>query len=78
MSVLAAKPKVPRSRKSLPPAEPPKFWLCPKCIYRIALDFPSGTREAILSHQLAHRYPMELPLSEKAKGWKRDDAILGS
>jgi hypothetical protein len=76
-SVLAPRiPKIPKSRKSTPPAElePPgtEYWQCPDCIYRIALDFPSGCDAAIRAHVLAHLEPVEIPLSEKAKAWIRN------
>lgn len=75
MSVLA----VPRRRSGIPkapkPPEPPPipgFWDCPECIYRIALDFPNGTKKPIAAHKQAHRFPAEIPLSEEAKSWIRE------
>jgi len=78
MSVLAIPPevpKIPKARKSPKPRTPaasaaaPGFWQCPDCLYRIATDFPNGKRDAILAHELAHRYPRQIPLSDKTKAW---------
>ena len=50
--------EIPRKPRRAPaPAETPeipKFWQCPSCIYRIALDFPGGIGEAIAGHRNAH------------------------
>lgn len=34
--------------------ETPGFWECPRCPYRIALDFPNGIEEPIVAHTSAH------------------------
>jgi hypothetical protein len=61
------KPRTPgRSREPRGPGDPgapeptgPEFWACPDCIYRIALDFPSGYKDAVAAHRLAHDYPVK-------------------
>lgn len=66
-------PKVPKSRRYGEVG----YWSCPKCPYRIALNFPNGIDDAIAAHWLAHTFPVELEISEKAKGWSRDKAHTG-
>jgi hypothetical protein len=34
---------------------PQRWWDCPRCPYRIALDHPGGSEDAIAGHQNAHR-----------------------
>lgn len=70
-SKVPGPPRVPKSRRSGEPG----FWQCPRCVYRIALDFPSGIDDAIAAHWLGHTYPVELELSEKAKAWTRGSAV---
>lgn len=48
----------PESPGAPKPTGPPEFWACPDCIYRIALDFPSGYKDAVAAHVLAHEYPV--------------------
>ena len=49
-------PKSRKPRESRKPEVPAEvYWDCPKCIYRIPLDFPGGTGEAIAAHQNGHR-----------------------
>lgn len=50
MSALAEAP-----RDSAEPLAVPGFWSCPKCVYRIPVDFPGGTREPIAAHENGHR-----------------------
>lgn len=65
---VSGPPKVPKSRRYGKEG----YWSCPKCPYRIPLNFPNGIDDALAAHWLGHVFPVELELSEKAKAWKRE------
>lgn len=54
MIVLAAPPRPAPAADDPDPPATPGIWDCPRCPYRIALDFPNGCEDAIVEHALAH------------------------